>query len=124
MGFAYIVPGDVKKELEFFVEAGLSPLDALRTATINPARFLGLTDSLGVVALGRPTELSSHDTLAGPAHLWESRTPYLATRHAGRREDAAAMLARNVSAECVRRGLPWGPRLAGGVRCTLLTETR
>jgi CRISPR-associated protein Csb2 len=61
---------------------------------------------LGVIALGRPTGLSSQDALAGPAHLWESRTPYLATRHAGRRKDAAAMLARDITAECVRRGLP------------------
>jgi CRISPR-associated protein Csb2 len=61
---------------------------------------------LGVIALGRPTGLSSQDLLAGPARLWESRTPYLATRHAGRRKDTAAMLARDVSAECVRRGLP------------------
>jgi CRISPR-associated protein Csb2 len=62
---------------------------------------------LGVIALGRPTGLGSHDALAGPARLWESRTPYLATRHAGRRKEAAAaMLARDVSAECERRGLP------------------
>jgi CRISPR-associated protein Csb2 len=61
---------------------------------------------LGVIAVGRPTVLSSHDVLAGPAHVWKSRTPYLATCHAGRRKDAAAMLARDISAECVRRGLP------------------
>jgi CRISPR-associated protein Csb2 len=61
---------------------------------------------LGAIALGRPTGLSNHDALAGPARLWESRTAYLATRHAGRNKDAAAMLARDVSAECMRRGLP------------------
>jgi CRISPR-associated protein Csb2 len=61
---------------------------------------------LGIITLGRPIELNGRDALAGPAHLWESRTPYLATRHAGRRKDAAVMLARDVSAECVRRGLP------------------
>jgi CRISPR-associated protein Csb2 len=64
------------------------------------------TGGLGVIALGRPIGLSDHDALAGPAHLWESRTLYLATRHAGRRKDTAAILARDVSAECVRRGLP------------------
>jgi CRISPR-associated protein Csb2 len=61
---------------------------------------------LGVIALGQQTGLSSHDVLAGPARVWESRTPYLATRHAGRRMDAAAALARDVTEECVRRGLP------------------
>jgi CRISPR-associated protein Csb2 len=60
---------------------------------------------LEVIALGRPVGLSGHDLLVGPACVWESRTLYLATRHAGRK-DAAAMLARDVSAECVRRGLP------------------
>lgn len=60
---------------------------------------------LGVIALGRSVALSSLDALAGPARIWESRTLYLATRHAGRK-DAGAMLARDVSAECVRRGLP------------------
>jgi CRISPR-associated protein Csb2 len=61
---------------------------------------------LGVVALGRPMTLAGADALVGPAHIWESRTPYLATRHAGRRKDAAAALACDVSAECKRRGLP------------------
>jgi imidazolonepropionase-like amidohydrolase len=39
------------------VRAGLTPAEALRTATINPARFLGLTNSLGVVAQGRIADL-------------------------------------------------------------------
>jgi CRISPR-associated protein Csb2 len=60
---------------------------------------------LGIIALGRPVGLSGHGLLVGPACAWESRTLYLAMRHAGRK-DAAAMLARDVSAECVRRGLP------------------
>jgi CRISPR-associated protein Csb2 len=61
---------------------------------------------LGVIALGRPVALTSRDALAGPARDWESRTPYLATRHVGRRKDAAEMLTRDISSECVRRGLP------------------
>ena len=44
-------------ELRLFVEAGLSPLDALRTATLNPARYLKATDSLGTVAAGRLADL-------------------------------------------------------------------
>jgi imidazolonepropionase-like amidohydrolase len=39
------------------VRAGLTPAEALRTATINPARFLGWTDSLGVVATGKVADL-------------------------------------------------------------------
>jgi imidazolonepropionase-like amidohydrolase len=49
LGFAYIYPGDLIKELELFVQAGLPPLDALRTATINPARFLNKDKELGSV---------------------------------------------------------------------------
>lgn len=38
-------------------DAGLTPLEALRTATLNPARFLGATDSLGTIAPGMLADL-------------------------------------------------------------------
>jgi imidazolonepropionase-like amidohydrolase len=44
-------------ELEIFAEHGLSPLDALRTATINPARYLGRDDALGSIELGKIADL-------------------------------------------------------------------
>jgi len=44
-------------ELGWFVRAGLSPFDALRAATLEPARFLGMQDSLGTVAPGRLADL-------------------------------------------------------------------
>jgi imidazolonepropionase-like amidohydrolase len=48
------VPGvSLHDELARFVEAGLSPLEALQTATINPAQYLGITDSAGTVAPGK-----------------------------------------------------------------------
>jgi len=38
----YCFPGfSLHDELEIFVQAGLSPMEALQTATLNPARFLG-----------------------------------------------------------------------------------
>jgi CRISPR-associated protein Csb2 len=61
---------------------------------------------LGIIALGEPTALASDDTLIGPANVWESRTLYVATRHAGRRKDVKAALIRDVASECGRRGLP------------------
>src|SRR5215218_5289787 len=44
-------------ELALFVEAGLSPLEALQAATINPAKFFNATDSLGTVAAGKLADL-------------------------------------------------------------------
>jgi imidazolonepropionase-like amidohydrolase len=40
-------------EMELLVEAGLSPLAALQTATSNPARFLGKSKDLGTVEPGK-----------------------------------------------------------------------
>src|SRR5690606_13245371 len=37
-------------ELGFLDRAGLTPLEALRSSTIQPARVFGLADSLGTVA--------------------------------------------------------------------------
>lgn len=47
----------VHDELDTFVRAGLSPLEALRCATSEPARFLGETGQWGVVAEGARAEL-------------------------------------------------------------------
>lgn len=44
-------------ELALFVQAGLTPLEALQTATYNPAKFLGLNDSLGTVEQGKIADL-------------------------------------------------------------------
>lgn len=47
----YCLPGfSLHDELEYLVKAGLTPIDALRAATLNPARFLEATDSLGTIA--------------------------------------------------------------------------
>jgi hypothetical protein len=54
----YIFPGSsVHDEMELFVQAGLTPMEALQTATWNPARYLGMTDSLGSVAAGMIADL-------------------------------------------------------------------
>ncbi len=47
----YCLPGfSLHDELEYLVKAGLTTIDALRAATLNPARFLEATDSLGTIA--------------------------------------------------------------------------
>jgi imidazolonepropionase-like amidohydrolase len=50
----YLYPGfSLHDELALFVQAGLTPMEALQTATINPAKFLGTTDSLGTIEKGK-----------------------------------------------------------------------
>lgn len=49
-----IVPGiDLHNELALLVEAGFTPMEALQTATLNPAMFLGKTDTYGTIRVGR-----------------------------------------------------------------------
>jgi imidazolonepropionase-like amidohydrolase len=51
-------PGvSLHEELDLLVAAGMSPLAALRSATIEPARYLGALDSLGTVATGKLADL-------------------------------------------------------------------
>jgi hypothetical protein len=58
VGIPMLVPGvSLHEELAMLVEAGLTPLEALRTATVNPARVVGLADSLGTIEVGRLADL-------------------------------------------------------------------
>lgn len=55
---SFLVPGlSLHEELELLVAAGLTPLEALRTATLNPARYLEATDSLGTIQVGKLADL-------------------------------------------------------------------
>jgi imidazolonepropionase-like amidohydrolase len=45
------------EELTLLVAAGLLPLEALQAATLNPARYLESTDSLGTVEAGKLADL-------------------------------------------------------------------
>jgi hypothetical protein len=44
-------------ELALLVRAGLTPMEALQTATINPARFLGIEKDLGTIEKGKIANL-------------------------------------------------------------------
>jgi len=53
-----VLPGfSLHTELEYFVEAGLSPMEALQTATRNPAEFLGLLSETGTVEKNKSANL-------------------------------------------------------------------
>lgn len=49
------VPGHtLHREMELYVEAGFTPLEALQAATVVPARVLGKDKELGTVTVGKP----------------------------------------------------------------------
>ncbi|MHC4750482.1 MAG: ankyrin repeat domain-containing protein [Planctomycetota bacterium] len=55
---AYCFPGfGLHDELALFVQAGLSPMQALQTATYNAAKCLGKLDSMGTVERGKVADL-------------------------------------------------------------------
>jgi imidazolonepropionase-like amidohydrolase len=58
LGNAYTFAGfSLHDELKLLAESGFSPLTALQAATLNPARFLKLTDTLGTVEPGKVADL-------------------------------------------------------------------
>jgi imidazolonepropionase-like amidohydrolase len=53
-----VLPGfSLHRELERFVAAGFTPIEALQTATINPARFLNKLGDFGTVEKGKLADL-------------------------------------------------------------------
>jgi len=58
----FVVPGfSLHDELALLVRAGLAPMDAIRAATIQPARLLGLSGDLGTVEAGKIADLAVLD---------------------------------------------------------------
>ncbi len=52
------VPGfSLHSELEYLVSAGLSPLEAIRSATVRPAEFFSLEDQMGTIDVGKKADL-------------------------------------------------------------------
>ena len=53
-----VIPGfGDQRELELLVEAGFSPLEAVRIGTLNGATFEGLQDRIGSIAAGKDADL-------------------------------------------------------------------
>lgn len=58
LGGSYIFPGSgLHDELVLMVEAGLSPPEVLRSATLEPARLLGRQDEIGSITVGKLADL-------------------------------------------------------------------
>jgi imidazolonepropionase-like amidohydrolase len=54
----FVVQGfSIHDELEMFVKSGLTPFASLQTATINPARYLGVDEQIGTIATGKQAVL-------------------------------------------------------------------
>ncbi len=54
----FVVPGFfLHDELELFVQAGMTPFQALKTATIDPAKYFGLTKTHGTIEKGKIADL-------------------------------------------------------------------
>ena len=54
----FLTPGySLHKELELLVEAGLTPLQALKSATITPAEFFNLENKMGTIDPGKYADL-------------------------------------------------------------------
>lgn len=54
----FIFPGfSLHEELQRFVAAGFTPLEALQTATLNPAKFFGKDEQLGTVEQAKTADL-------------------------------------------------------------------
>jgi imidazolonepropionase-like amidohydrolase len=57
-GTDYGLPGfSLLRELELYVEAGMSPLEAIRAATAVPAEVMGLSSDVGTIEAGKRADL-------------------------------------------------------------------
>jgi imidazolonepropionase-like amidohydrolase len=92
----HIFPGfSLHDELGWFVRAGLTPMQALQTATRNPAQFMGRLADLGTVESGKLADLVLLDAnpLEDIANTKRIRAVVLAGRFIGR-ADLDGMLKR------------------------------
>jgi imidazolonepropionase-like amidohydrolase len=54
----FLTPGySLHKELQLLVEGGLTPLEAIKAATITPAEFFNLDNEMGSIGIGKKADL-------------------------------------------------------------------
>ena len=87
----------VHDEIATMVSAGMSPISALQAATLNPARYLGMEQTLGSIAVGKRADLVVLD--ANPL-----------TDVANMRRIRAVVLGGRCSTDCARHAARADPR--------------
>ena len=86
----YVYAGfSLHDELALLVRAGLTPMESLQTATINPARFLGMEKDLGTIEKGKVANLVLLD--ADPSADIRNITKISKVFLAGKEFDRAAL---------------------------------
>jgi len=86
----YVIPGfGIHDELALMVKCGLTPLQALQTATINPARYFGWETNMGTVQAGKVADLVLLN--ANPLEDIHNTTKIAAVFVRGRLLDRAAL---------------------------------
>ncbi len=97
----YCFPGfSLHDELALLVKAGLTPLEALRAATINPARYFDKEQTRGTVDAGKDADLVLLD--ANPFDDIKNTTKIHAVVADGRLYDRAAL-------DQILAGAEWKP---------------
>jgi imidazolonepropionase-like amidohydrolase len=57
-GTDQVVPGhSVRRELELYVKAGFTPMEAIQAATVVPARIMKVNGQVGTVEVGKAADL-------------------------------------------------------------------
>lgn len=91
-GDPYTIPGvTLDHELELLVKAGLTPMEALRTATVIPARYLGWDEAVGTLKKGMVADivLLDADPLADIRNVSRVSGVSIRGRYLGRAQLAA-----------------------------------
>lgn len=101
----HVFPGfSLHEELALFVKAGLTPMQALQTATLNPAKFLGREAEMGTIEKNKAADLVLLD--ANPLDAIENTRKIRGVVLAGRyyaRADLDHMLSQAAAAAAVSR---------------------
>ena len=111
----HVFPGfSLHEELALFVKAGLTPMQALQTATLNPARFMNRVADMGTVEQGKLADLVLLD--ANPLDDIDNTRKIRAVILAGRYFDRPALDRMLHGVEAAAAAEPVPPTKQGGAQ--------